>query len=301
MKYVTISRFGSAAALALFSAAADADESLFGYLKGAETLPKGAIEVVQSVTRRWDKGAGDYTAYDSKTELEYGVTDRFTSAVYLLGQSVKTQDILIDGYIPKDADTGLKLSGFEVSAKYNFLSPAKDDFGLAGYVSGAYTTLDPHSGQKKDKYTVEGWLLGQKNFLDDQLVWVGNVGLESTYAVRLPIDGMVLTQDQWPTTPEMEIALLAGTGVSYRIAPNWFIGVEALYDTEFETEVGQERWSVQAGPNVHYGAKDWWFTATWLPQLVGGGFETYPGQIDTNLHLIEKTKQEFRLKIGFNF
>jgi hypothetical protein len=289
------------ASVLMSAGGAQADEAMFGYLKGAETLPKGASELVQHLTRRWDKGEGEYTAYDSKTEFEHGFTNRFSAAVYVLGQSVDTKGLQIDGYIPEDIDTGMKYSGMEVSAKYNFFSPAKDYFGLAVYMSGAYTQLDPHSGQKKDKYTVETWLLAQKNFLDDQLVWVGNVGLESTYAVRLPIAGMTLTQEQWPTTPEMEIAVLAGTGLSYRIAPNWFIGAEALYDTEFETEVGQERWSIQAGPNIHYGAKDWWFTATWLPQLAGGGFETYPGQTDTNLHLIEKTKQEFRLKVGFNF
>jgi hypothetical protein len=287
--------------ITLITPVAQADEALFGYLRGAETLPKGANEVVQHLTRRWDKGAGEYTAYDSKTEFEHGFTDRFTGALYVLGQSVSSQGLQIDGYIQQDISTGMKYSGIEVSAKYNFLSPVKDDFGLAAYVSGASTHLDPHSGQKKDKYTIETWLLAQKNFLDDQLVWVGNVGLESTYAVRFPVGGETLTQEQWPTTPEMEIATLIGTGVSYRVAANWFVGVEALYDAEYETEVGQERWSIQAGPNVHYGAKDWWFTATWLPQLSGGGFENYPGQTDTNLHLIEKTKQEFRLKLGFNF
>lgn len=290
-------------AVALLSATGlvQADEALFGYLKGAETLPKGANEVVQHITKRWDKGAGEYTAYDSKTEFEHGFTDRFTGAAYLLAQSVDTKGLQIDGYIPADVSTGLKFSGVELSAKYNFLSPAKDDFGLAVYVSGAYAQLDSTSGQKKDKYKVETWLLAQKNFLDDQLVWVGNVGLESTYAVRLPIEGQTLTQEQWPTTPEMEIGILAGTGLSYRVASNWYVGAEALYDSEYETEVGRERWSLQAGPNVHYGAKDWWFTASWMPQLKGGGFETYPGQTDTSLHLIEKTKQEFRLKIGLNF
>jgi len=299
MKNLMTTGLGGAAALCLFSGAALADESLFGYLRGAETLPKGATELVQTVTRRWDKGAGSYTAYDSKTELEHGVTDRFTGAVYLLGQSVNTQGLLIDGYIPRDENSGLRLSGMEVSAKYNFLSPAKDDFGLAAYMSGAYSTLDPHSGQKKDKYTVETWLLAQKNFLDDQFVWVGNLGLESTYAKRKPIEGLPAGFD-WPTGPEMEIGVLAGTGVSYRIAPKWFIGAEALYDTEFETEVGQERWSVQAGPNIHYGDKNWWFTLSWLPQLRGGG-EKFAAQNDTNLHLIEKTKQEVRIKLGFNF
>ena len=39
---------------------------------------------------------------------------------------------------------------------------------------------------------------------------------------------------------------------------------------------------------------------TWLPQLAGGG-EMFPEQDDKNLHLIEKTKQEVRLKFGYNF
>jgi hypothetical protein len=98
----------------------------------------------------------------------------------------------------------------------------------------------------------------------------------------------------------MEVELKAGTGVSYRFAPNWYASLEALYETEFETDVGQERWSVFAGPSLHYGGQRWWATLTWLPQLRGGG-EQYAGQADTNLHLIEKTRQEARLKLGFNF
>lgn len=29
-----------------------------------------------------------------------------------------------------------------------------------------------------------------------------------------------------------------------------FVGVEALYEEEHETEIDLERWSIQAGPNV---------------------------------------------------
>jgi hypothetical protein len=98
----------------------------------------------------------------------------------------------------------------------------------------------------------------------------------------------------------MEIELKLGTGLTYRFAPKWYIGAEALYETEFETEVGQERWSWHAGPSLHYADRAWWATLTWMPQLRGGG-ETYPGQTDTDLHLIEKTKQELRVKVGYNF
>ena len=98
----------------------------------------------------------------------------------------------------------------------------------------------------------------------------------------------------------MELELKVGTGLSYRFAPKWYVSAEALYETEFETEVGQERWSVFAGPSVHYGDQKWWATLTYLPQIRGGG-EQYDGQRNADLHLIEKTKYEARLKVGFNF
>ena len=98
----------------------------------------------------------------------------------------------------------------------------------------------------------------------------------------------------------MEIEFKSGTGVSYRFAPGWFASVEVFYETEFETEVGQERWSVFAGPSLHYGGQKWWGTFSWLPQIEGGG-EQYEGQTKDDLHLIEKTEQEYKLVLGFNF
>ncbi len=288
-----------AACLIASPPSAYADESLFGALKGAETLPAGALELVQHLTQRSDKGQGTYSALDSKTEIEYGITNRLTGAVYLKGQSIHTEGLLINGYIPKDEKYGLRASGVEASLKYNFLSPAKDAIGLAGYFSTSYSWLDPHSGQNKKKLTFESLLLAQKYFLDGELIWVGNLGLEATLAKRGAIANLP-ADFEWPTTPEMEIGFMGGTGLSYRVARNWFVSGEVLYETEFETDVGQERWSLQAGPSLHYGGKDWWGTLSWLPQIRGGG-EKYPSQTNANLHLIEKTKQEIRLKIGFNF
>ena len=74
---------------------------------------------------------------------------------------------------------------------------------------------------------------------------------------------------EWPTTPETEIEVSVGTGLTYRLFPNWFIGAETQYATEFETEVGQERWSLFVGPTIHYGGKKFWATLTWFPQLKG--------------------------------
>ena len=275
-----------------------ADENLFGYVKGAEPLPKGAWDAYQILTLRTDKGQGDYEALNTETELEYGLTDRFTLIGSFNMQAIDTSGLTIDGYLPKDEQYGLRPSGLEAALKYNFLSAAKDDLGLSMYFGLDYDWLDAHSGQDKDKLSAELELLLQKYFLDGQLIWVGNAGMESTHATRAPIANLPEGFD-WPTTPEMEIELKAGTGLSYRFAPNWYVSGEALYETEYETEIGQERWSIFAGPSLHYGAARWWVTLTWLPQLQGGG-ETYPGQPD-DLHLIEKTEQEVRLKLGFNF
>jgi hypothetical protein len=95
----------------------------------------------------------------------------------------------------------------------------------------------------------------------------------------------------------MELEVMAGSGLTYRFAPRWFFGVEAVYETEFETEVGQERWSVFAGPNLHYGAPRWWATLSWLEQVDGGGELVFD---DDDLHLIEKTERELVFKLGVN-
>jgi hypothetical protein len=276
-----------------------ADENLFGYVKGAETIPQGSWEVYEWLTSRSGKGAGHYTALNSQTEIEYGVTNRFSVSGNVKLQSIDTSGLVIDGYLPQDESYGLRFSGIEGSVKYNFLSPALDDFGLSTYVSLVYDRLDPHSGQDKAAYSVEGTLLAQKYFFEGQLVWVANVGTEATRATRGPIENLPPGFD-WPINPEIEWEWTVGSGATYRFARNWYAGLELVYQTEFETEVGQERWSLFAGPSLHYGAQRWWATLTWTPQLRGGG-EQYPRQTETDLHLVEKTEREVRFKFGFNF
>lgn len=292
-------RVAAFAGALLTATAAHADENLFGYVKGAETLPKGAYEVYGWATVRSDKGQGDYQATDLETELEYGLTDRLTVSGAVNFMAIDTSGLIIDGYLPKAVDYGPRFAGLEAKLKYNFLSPAKDDLGLAVQGALEYRRLDPHSGQDKFVLSASSDLILQKYFMEGQMIWVGNLGLEATYADRADIADLPV-DFEWPTDPEMEIEIKAGTGLSYRFAPNWFVGAEALYETEFETEVGQERWSLFAGPNIHYGGETWWATFAWMPQIKGGG-ERYAGQTDRDLHLIEKTKQEFRLKIGRNF
>ncbi len=271
----------------------------FGYIKSAETYPEGALEITQVITQRKDKGAGKYEAYDYDTKFEYGLSNNFTLESVLKMQSVNTSGLIIDGYLPKEIDSGLQLSGFEISGKYKFLNTAVDPVGLSTYWGLEYLTKDPHSGQNKDTISFYAEILLQKYFLEGQLVWVANAGLETTRAKRGEIND--LPEDfEWPTFAEMEIGLSAGTGVSYRVVNNWYVSVEALYEQEHETEVDKERYSLFAGPTISYNDKHWWASLTYFKQMHGGG-EKFDEQDDTSLHLIEKTKQEIRLKVGFNF
>lgn len=287
----------AASAIALPSAA-HADENLFGYNTGAETLPKGSGEVYLFNTLRTDKGQGKYRAIDTEIEGEYGVTDWITLSAAASFLTIDTHGLIIDGYLPKEIDKGPRFAGFEAKAKFNVLSPALDNFGLAVITSAEWKRLDPHSGQDKTEYEGKVVLAAQKYFKEGQIVWVGNVGMKAGIEDRKAIPGLD-PAIEWPTTPETEIELSVGTGLTYRVAPSWFIGAETQYATEFETEVGQERWSLFAGPTIHYGGEKFWATLTWFPQLKGGG-ERYEGQTG-HLHLIEKTKNEFRLKLGMNF
>ncbi|MBL7672257.1 MAG: hypothetical protein JNM39_17390 [Bdellovibrionaceae bacterium] len=282
-----------------FSSYVLADENLFGYVRGAEPLPEGSWEIYQIFTQRNDKGRGKYSATDSETEFEYGVTNRFSVMGSFSMMAIDTSGLVIDGYLPKDAKYGLTPSGLGTALKYNFLSPAKDDFGLAAYLGIEYKTLDPHSGQKKDTTSVKLLGIVQKYFLEGELIWSSNFGMESTYAHRKKIDDLPEGFD-WPVEPEMEIEVMAGTALSYRFMPKWFVGVESLFETEYETEIGQERWTIFAGPNLHYGSQQWWSTLTYFHQMQGGR-EQYPDQTEKNLHLVEKTKYEVRWKVGFNF
>lgn len=289
-----------AASLALAgSPAASADENLLGYVKGAETIPEGSWELYEWLTSRSGKGQGHYEALDSNTEFEYGLTNSLSVSASIKAQAIDTSGLLVDGYLPQDKKYGMRFSGVEGSVKYNFLSPARDDFGLSTEVSMIYDRLDAHSGQDKDKYSLEAQLIAQKYFLEGQLIWVANLGTEATRATRGAIANLP-PDFEWTTDPEIEWEWIVGTGASYRFVPNWYLGMEVIYETEFETVVGQERWSVFAGPSLHYGSERWWATLTWTPQLKGGG-EQYPGQVDTDLHLIEKTEREVRVKFGLNF
>ncbi len=276
--------------LLTFSNQSKADENLFGYVYGSETLPKGANEAYVWITHREDKGVGFYNAQDVQFEWEHGWSDRFQTSVYLTGRAHHIVDAApVDMGMPEypNLDRNLDFDGVKASFKWNILSPYKDKIGLAFYVEPSYSTIFKVTGERMSQLDVEFKLIAQKNFLDDQLVTAVNLTVEPEWRRFKGSDEL---------QREAEIELTAGA--SYRVAPKWFVGLESRLHTEHPDFGAREHWGLFLGPTVHYGGEKYWATFTWLPQLKGGPIDPLR---DDSLHLLEHEKNEYRVKLGYNF
>src|SRR5450755_2634961 len=162
-----------AAIFALTICLARADEQLFGFVRGAETLPKQQWEVYQFITVRTGKDEGTYYGSDFETEIEYGVTDRFQISLSLENHYFYNKDM---PDLPNQND--YKFGGFEASAKYRLLSPFKDPLGLALRVEGGYLLNDEVGGLPQHERYIKPEIDLQKDFLDDTLIFNLDMGVE---------------------------------------------------------------------------------------------------------------------------
>jgi hypothetical protein len=271
---------------------ARSDENLFGYSYGSETLPKGSWELYNWMTWRTSKGKGDYDAIDLSQEVEYGITDRLQASFYLNERyhSIRDAAPIEDGEPEYRNRDQFAFQGVQTSVKYNFLSPYDAPLGFSLYFEPGYSRIDKISGEHGTEWEFEAKALFQKNFLDDQLIAVLNI----TPEVELE---KMHGDDEF----EKEFLLEFTGGLTYRIAPKWYLGVESRYHSEypeFDKEWTREHWAVFLGPALHYGSEKWWFTLTVLPQIYG---KPQDGDRSHTLHLDEHERVEVRLKTGFNF
>jgi hypothetical protein len=285
---------GAMLTVGLFHAVpAAADENLFGYTYGAETLPKGESEAYLWITDRRNKAQGHYDAQDYQLEFEHGLTDHLQGSIYLPFRSHNIRGAApIENGVPEypDVNRDFGSDGVKASLKWNILSPFKDPIGLAVYVEPVWSRIHKVTGERQTELALETKLILQKNFLEDRLVWAFNWTLEQEFRKNKG-------QQDWGSELEWEFT----SGLSYRFASNWYAGVEGRYHSEypdFPAAFTREHHAWFAGPTLHYGGRKWWATLTYLPQIKGAPID--PSRSDT-LHLGEHEKREVRLKIGYNF
>lgn len=267
---------------------AQADEQYFGYTYSAEVLGKGATEMELWATDRRGKAEGHFDAQDYRLELEHGFTNRLTVAGYanFAGHHIR-------GMEDDNVDRDFAFRGLSAEFKYNVLSPYKDGFGLTLYAEPGWSRIHG-GGERGTEYELEFKALLQKNFMDDRLIWAANLTFEPEWEREVEIEDTREREVEW----EKELKLELSSGLTYRVAPGWFVGGEARYASVYPnwtSGLHRETYAVFAGPAIHYGGKKWWATLSYQPQLFGSPSPHGSRALD------EYEKRELRVKIGYNF
>ena len=122
----------AAAGLGAMVSTGFADEHLFGYVRGAETLPKGHADVYQFATLRTGKSSGDYYGWDFDTEAEYGITDKLQVGLAIVQHYFDIQDVpeLDDGSFYKFG--GVELKSWQTTDKESQACASNPSTPLAG-------------------------------------------------------------------------------------------------------------------------------------------------------------------------
>lgn len=287
--------------------AAHAAESQFGYVYTTDLLPAGAREIEQWTTWRHQKAGGQFDLVEGRTEYEMGITDRFQLATYLNYAWAQANLNAPDGTTtppetfaerlvdPHGKWRATKLIGTSVEGIYRIWSPYTDPMGLAVYV-------EPTFG--KGLIKLESRLIAQKNYLDDRLVIAGNVTVEQE-GRRLPADpsaapGSEESVSRWDHESDVNFGLAS----SYRFAPGWSAGAELLNEREYSSFSLSNKFRTNAayyfGPNIHYGARKFFVTATFLEQLRGARDYTNSGLVVGGRNYADDFER-YRLRVKFGY
>jgi opacity protein-like surface antigen len=275
--------------LMLYFNVTKAGENVFGFIYTLDTAPLGKYEIAQHTY--WNhKQKGDYDNYFIRNELEYGLTADVQIAGYinLDYTNAKQNDRFGEtagSKIPENIDVTKRYKKFRYDSLsfetlWRITNPYTDFIGVGLY-------LEPMLGY--DSKSLEYRLLLQKNLIDDKLI------LASNFVFETERDEIANNTD-----PEKASHFDWLAGATYRVAPNWNLGLEYRYHNDFSGYFYQT--STQhahfLGPSLHYATTNWWATVAWRHQLSGtchnvGEFECADGRV-----LDDHGRDEFAFRFG---
>jgi hypothetical protein len=298
---------------------AGATEQIFPETYLSETLPKGALEFENWTTYREGKSQGTYALWQNRTEIEYGITDRWLASIYFNSYSVKAhndnsaasrRDFTSAGgdgdevsgggpgtfgqYVPNSTKFPIPAANYHktnfdsVSLEqiYSILSPYSDGIGLSAYLEYTYGS---------DIQEIEMKALVQKNLMDDRLILAGNL------VVELEKNSYNLIS----TEKETELELTGGA--SYRFAQHWRVGIEGRNIQGFGGySLGSSNHTYAiwyAGPMVSYSNRRFFAVLGYQRQLPWAEAFQHAAQLETvsGLNYYEYEKNFLRLKFGLSF
>ncbi|HTP38491.1 MAG TPA: hypothetical protein VMI92_02835 [Steroidobacteraceae bacterium] len=303
-------------ALAAAATRLHASEQIFPETYLSETLPRGGLEAEEQLTYREGKSNGTYNLLLTRTELEFGVTDRWLTALYVNTYSVNAHndnsnasrvdysssggdgDEITGGgpgtfgaYVPNASTfpipaahyskTDFDSASFETL--YNFLSPYADGVGLTGYFEYTY-------GNHSQEVEFKGLL--QKNLRDDAVILAANL------AVELERNSYSLTS----TDKETEVELTGGA--SLRISRHLRAGFDARNVqgfTGYSLATGNHAYSAWfAGPMISGSFGKFFAVLGYQRQLPWATGFNHANQVEQvgGLNYFEFEKNFARLKFG---
>jgi hypothetical protein len=295
-----------------------------------ETLPKGAMELEQWLVNKRGKASGEYLEWYSRTEFEYGVTDRFQLAAYLNARYQNVYRSSVDGrteadFVPEDFTynrpfdryKNTRFDSVSLEAIYQIKSPLTDGYGLGIY-------LEPSLGPRWRELELR--LLLQKNLLDDRLALVANLGFEMEQKRKTGVaDQLIIPgegaeepgeeeeeeeEEDGPLLPRWDKnnELFLRLGASYLAAPNWHVGAELSTYVEYEGHTlasdKREHTSWFFGPSVAYANQAFFASLSFEHQLpLTHVFEEeyLPELVGDRLYGNERSRNRWTIKFGVPF
>ncbi len=290
--------------------AARADEPVLGFLNSTDLLPKGGMEVENTLTWRHQKAGGQFDLLNNQTELSYGLTDAiqisptvifdWTRAYHNGPDGTTTPPEQFSAYFP-DPDSHFNRGLFEGVALETIArvqSPYTSPVGIAFLFE---PEIGPHLRE------IEAKAIFQENFLDDRLVFLENV----TWAPEIrPIPGDPYADPSdiaYNPNTNIETDVNFGVGVSYRFAEDWSAG------WEFQNEREINGWSVLSyrqwmgngyftGPTIHYGGEHFFASFTWWQQLpIANNYMDHSMVVHGYDDDVDYEHTRIRLKFGYYF
>ena len=255
-----------------------ADERRFTYSYEPETLPAGAREFEQWVTLRTQRTKGadvrqeNYTKWELREELEYGVTDRYSVSLYFNTAAESFRDWSAS---PRDDHSEFEFKGISLENRYMLLNPAEHAVGLTLYLEPRYSGEEAELEQKI--------ILGQRH---GNWKWAFNL----THAT------------EWEDNfHETEGELEASFGVAYDLGKRWSLGLEFRDHNELPEYKKWENTALYLGPVISYRQEKWWAALTVMPQIYGANFGDEDPDGNSILELEGHERINVRLILGFSF
>ncbi|MFM2294534.1 MAG: hypothetical protein RLZZ350_947 [Verrucomicrobiota bacterium] len=261
-------------ACSLVATAALADERLFTYTYEPRTPPKGEREFEQSVTLRAGRtgavGQEDFARVELRSELEYGVTDKYQVSLYFNQQYDHFNDPATG-----DRTRHFEQTGFSMENIFQVVNPRDHKVGVALYLE---PTWNGSNCELEEKI-----LIGQRY---EQWRWA----LNFTHATEW-------TRNFAGKEGEFETSF----GVARQLNARWSIGLEARDHNELPEYREWQNTALYLGPVVNYKRQSWFATLSVMPQIYGANFTGNNPDHNPHLELEGHEKLNVRLIFGFDF